>query len=118
MDILVIKIFDRLKRKYEKIFTPREPVVIYETLIPWRGRLIFEQYIANKAHKYAIKLFKLCSNTAYTWAMKIYSGRSADGVRETALAHDVRLQLAEKLFYQGRTLYTDHFYTSYELAIL
>ena len=50
--------------------------------------------------------------------MKIYSGRSADGVRETALAHDVRLQLAEKLLYQGRTLYIDHFYTSYELAIL
>ncbi|KOC58679.1 hypothetical protein WH47_08076 [Habropoda laboriosa] len=73
--------------------------------IPWRGRLIFKQYIPNKAHKYGIKLFKLCSNEGYTWAMKIYSGRSADGIRETGLAGNVCLQLAEKLFYQGRTLY-------------
>lgn len=49
--------------------------------------------------------------------MKIYSGRSADGIRETKLAHNVCLQLAEKLFYQGRILYIDNFYTSYELAI-
>lgn len=49
--------------------------------------------------------------------MKIYSGKSADSVRETGLAHNVCLQLAEKLFYQGRTLYIDNFYTSYELAI-
>ena len=43
--------------------------------------------------------------------MKIYSGRSVDGVRETELAHNVCLKLAEKLFYQGRTLYIDNFYT-------
>ena len=49
--------------------------------------------------------------------MKIYSGRSVDGVRETELAHNVCLKLAEKLFYQGRTLYIDNFYTNYDLAI-
>ena len=37
--------------------------------------------------------------------MKIYSDRSADDNRETELAHNVYLQLAEKLFYQDRTLY-------------
>lgn len=48
--------------------------------------------------------------------MKIYSDRSADDNRETELAHNVYLQLAEKLFYQDRTLYIyiDNFYTSYE----
>nr|XP_023028740.1 piggyBac transposable element-derived protein 4-like [Leptinotarsa decemlineata] len=40
---------------------PDEDIVIDETLIPWRGRLIFRQDIPNKAHKYGIKLFKLCS---------------------------------------------------------
>ena len=48
-------------------------------------------------------------------AIKIYFDRSADGVRETGLSHTV--QLAEKLFYQGQTLYIDNFYTSYDLAI-
>jgi len=95
-------LFDKLEGKYQKIFTPGEHIVIDETLIPWRGRLIFRQYIPNKAHKYGIKLFKLCSSTGYTWAMKIYSGKSADGIRETGLAHNVCLQLAEKLFHQGQ----------------
>ncbi|XP_015437540.1 PREDICTED: piggyBac transposable element-derived protein 4-like [Dufourea novaeangliae] len=110
-------LFDKLEEKYQEILTPGEHIVIDETLIPWRGRLIFRQYIPNKAHKYGIKLFKLCSDTGYTWAMKIYSGKSADGIRETGLAHNVCLELAEKLFHQGRTLYIDNFYTSYELAI-
>lgn len=38
--------------------------------------------------------------------MKIYSDKSADNVRETELTHNI-YQLAEKLFYQERTLYID-----------
>jgi len=59
-------LFDKLEGKYQKIFTSGEHIVIDETLIPWRGRLIFRQHIPNKAHKYGIKLFKLCSSTGYT----------------------------------------------------
>ena len=113
----VLPLFDKLQRKYQEIFTPEENIVIDETLIPWRGRLIFKQYIPNKAHKYGIKLFKLCSSEGYTWSMKIYSRKSAEGIRETGLAHNVCLELADKLFNKGRTLYIDNFYTSYELAI-
>ena len=110
-------VFDKLERTYPKIFTPGKHIVIDKTLIPWRERLIFKQYIPNKAHKYGIKLFKICFGTGYTWTMKIYSGRSADSVKETGLAHNVYLQVAEKLFDQERTLYIDNFYMSYELAI-
>lgn len=113
----ILPFFNKLVGKYQEAYTPGEDIVIDETLIPWRGRLIFKQYIPNKAHKYGIKLFKLCSSEGYTWAMKMYSGKSAEGIRETGLAHNVCLQLAEKLFDQGRTLYIDNFYTSYELAI-
>jgi hypothetical protein len=110
-------LFDKLVKKYQEVYTPGEDIVIDETLVPWRGRLIFKQYIPNKAHKYGIKLFKLCSNEGYTWGMKIYSGKAADGIRETGLAHNVCLVLAEKLLGEGRTLFIDNFYTSYELAI-
>lgn len=113
----ILQLFDKLQKKYQETFTPGENIVIDKTLIPWRGRLIFKQYIPDKAHKYGIKLFKLCSSEGYTWSMKIYSGKSADGIKETGLAHNVYLQLADKLFHQGRTLYIYNFYTSYELAI-
>ncbi|KAJ8883557.1 hypothetical protein PR048_015401, partial [Dryococelus australis] len=51
----------------QEIFYPGENFVIDETLIPWSGRLVFRQWIPNKAHKYGIKLFKLCSNEGKKW---------------------------------------------------
>ena len=113
----IINLMDKLQEKYQKVYTPGENIVIDETLIPWRGRLILRQYIPSKAHKYGIKMFKLCSSEGFTRASKIYSGKSSEGIRETGLAHNVCIKLAEKLFEKGRTLYVDNFYTSYELAL-
>ena len=108
---------DMLQRKFQEFMYPDEDIVIDETLVPWRGRLIFRQYIPNKAHRYGIKLFKLCSINGYTWSLKIYSGKSATGQREVGLAKNVCHELCGRLLNQGRTLYVDNFYTSYELAI-
>lgn len=105
-----------LQRKCQELFYPGEEIVVDETLVPWRGRLIFRQYIPNKAHRYGIKLFKLCSSDGYTWAFKIYSGKPATGEREVGLAEKVCLELCAQLLDEGRTLYVDNFYTSYELA--
>lgn len=45
---------------------PGKEVVIDESMVPWRGRLIFRQYIPNKTHKYGIKNYKLCMPNGYT----------------------------------------------------
>ena len=47
----------------------------------------------------------------------LFGYTSAEGIRETGLAHNVCLELANKLFNKRRTLYINNFYTSYELAI-
>ena len=109
-------LLDVLEQNLKGMFCPGEDIVIDETLIPWRGRLIFRQYIPNKAHRYGIKLFKLCSVNGYTWGLKVYLRRSVTGERQVGLAKNICLNLAEQLLYQGRTLYIDNFYTSYELA--
>lgn len=106
----------KLKENYQNLYTPGQDFVIDESLVPWRGRLIFKQYIPNKTHKYGIKLFKLCSLEGYTWNIKIYSGKSATGEVEKNLAEKVCMELSEKLLNEGRTLFIDNFYTSYNLA--
>lgn len=106
-------LIDILQNKFQSLFYPGEDIVIDETLVPWRGRLIFRQYIPNKGHKYGIKLFKLCSVDGYTWALEVYGGKSATGQREVGLATNVCLRLCQKLLYQGRTLYIYNFYTSF-----
>ena len=59
-------VIDILESNFKNMFCPEKDIVIDETLIPWRGRLIFRQYIPNKAHRYGIKMFKLCSVDGYT----------------------------------------------------
>ena len=73
-------LFNKLQEKHQEIFTPGENIVIDETLISWRERLV---YISNKAHKYGIKLFKPCSLEGCTWSMRIYCGKSSNGIGET-----------------------------------
>lgn len=105
-----------LQESFHNVLLPGEDVVIDETLVPWRGRLVFRQYIPNKAHKYGIKLFKLCSNAGYTYSFQVYTGMSQTGEREKNLAQNVCLKLMEGLLNKGRTLYVDNFYTTHSLA--
>lgn len=110
-------LIDILEKKYKEILYPGEDFVIDETLVPWRGRLIFRQYIPNKAHKYGIKLFKLCSTEGYTWASKIYSGKSEVYSKKVGLGRSICEELLRDLLNQGRTLFVDNFYPSYELGL-
>ena len=112
----ILPLIDILESNFKNMFCPEKDIVIDETLIPWRGRLIFRQYIPNKAHRYGIKMFKLCSVDGYTWDFRIYASKSATGQREIGLAQKVCLELAKDLLNEGRTLYVDNFYTSYKLA--
>ena len=107
---------DMLQKNFQSLFCPEEDAVIDETLVPWRGRLTFRQYIPNKMHRYGVKLFKLCSMVGYTWGLKVYSGKSQTGEREIGLAKNVCIELKKDLIGQGRTLYVNNFFTSYELA--
>lgn len=61
--------------KFHKMYDPDESVCIDETMVPFRDRLGFRQYIPGKRHKYGIKLFKLCMKGGYTWHIKVYSGK-------------------------------------------
>lgn len=84
-----------------------------ESMVPFRGRLSFCQYIPSKAHSYGIKLFKLCDSQGYTYAVEIYAGKRDVKI---GLAADVVLRLCEPYLNQGRTVCTDNFYTSLPLA--
>lgn len=43
-------------------YVPNKNICIDESMLLWRGRLYFRQYIKNKKHKYGIKLYELCES--------------------------------------------------------
>ncbi|KAG5883488.1 hypothetical protein JTB14_013132 [Gonioctena quinquepunctata] len=71
-------VLDMLNNSFQQTYTMRQEMVIDESMIPWRGRLKFRQYIPTKSHKYGVKLFKLCSPSGYTWKCQIYTGRTEE----------------------------------------
>ena len=46
---------DLLNDKFQTLYSPQKDICVDETLVPWKGRLSFRQYIPIKPHKYGIK---------------------------------------------------------------
>ncbi|CAH1965776.1 unnamed protein product [Acanthoscelides obtectus] len=107
---LVNKLLDR----FQMIIKPGSDVCIDETLVPFRGRLRFRQYIKNKKNKFGIKLYKLCTTGRYTFNLKIYCGLDNSGGGNAS--SNVVMSLMSELLDTGRILYTDNYYTSVSLA--
>lgn len=50
---------DHFNNKMNTIYCPGKELSLDESMVLWRGRLLFRQYIKNKRHKYGIKLYVL-----------------------------------------------------------
>lgn len=57
----------KMVHNFQNIMEPEEIMAVDETMVPFRGRLKFKQYIPGKTHKYGVKLFKLCGVNGYTY---------------------------------------------------
>lgn len=69
---------DLLIQKFTNVYKPGPVLTVDESLIPFKGRLIFRQYMKSKTHRYGIKMFKLCSGSGYTDNLTIYLGKMKD----------------------------------------
>jgi len=105
-------------KTYNDAKIPGENVVIDESMIPFRGRLIFRQYLPNRSSKYGIKLYKLCDSIGYTYKIIIYSGKDSNLSLQTnfSAAGKVVMELMDGYLNEDRTLIVDNFYTSLKLA--
>ncbi len=102
-----------------KVWTAGKDVVIDESMIKYMGRAIaWVQYMPAKPIKHGIKVFCICcAISGIMLAYKIYCGKddkTTDGMMVTLC--DNLLQTAGLTGVQGRTLYTDNYYTSMSLV--
>lgn len=105
-------------RQFQATMSPGESIVVDETMVPWRGRLVFRQYLPAKSHKYVVKVYKICTPEGYTYNLQIYAGKNIPNVSENNRGHtyNVCMDLLEGLLHEGRTLFIDNYYTSVQLC--
>ena len=56
-------LLDHLYEKFQEVYTPNKYISIDESLLLWKGRLSFKQYIPLKRARFGIKTFMLCEDS-------------------------------------------------------
>ena len=104
-----------LVNKFKSVYVPNEHVAVDESMVKFKGRLGFRQYLPSKPIKWGLKVWSLCeSATGYAWNLQVYTGRVA-GQQERGLSYRVVMDLIEDLQGSWMKVYMDNFYTSTEL---
>lgn len=109
---------DKLCPVFESVYTPAQQTAIDESVISFKGRAAFPQYLKGKPHAWGIKAFVLSdSKTGYLQRVYVYFGKETQLVSNDK-PHTVRViqTLVEPYHNKGYDLYVDWFYNSPLLA--
>jgi hypothetical protein len=110
---------DRLCTSFEAAHTPDRHIAVDESVISFKGRVSFRQYLKGKPHPWGVKAYMLCeSKSGYLQRACIYYGRETELIDREDLGQTPRvvLTLVDKLHHKGYDLYVDRYYTSPTLA--
>ncbi|KAM9316151.1 piggyBac transposable element-derived protein 4-like [Gastrophryne carolinensis] len=114
-------LINSLSERFAEVYTPSQNLSIDESLLLFKGRIIFRQYIPSKRARYGIKFYKLCeSSTGYTKFFRIYEGRDTHldppGCPvDLSISGKIVWELMTPLLGRGYHLYVDNFYSSIPL---
>ena len=106
-------VIEHLREKFRTTFFPDRSISIDESLLLWKGRLGWKQYIPKKRSRFGIKTYELCdSKTGYLWNFIVYTGKSVvDTVSDLSVSSQVVIDLMAGLLDKGYCVVTDNFYT-------
>ncbi|XP_064868624.1 piggyBac transposable element-derived protein 4-like [Oncorhynchus nerka] len=104
-----------LTSAFGRVFVPYKDLCIDESLMLWKGRLAFRQYIPSKRHRFGVKFFVMCDvKTGFVQDIIVYTGSTTDIKHYDGLGVSgsvVMTMLAPHLG-KGHTLYVDNWYSS------
>ena len=101
---------------------PSPNLSVDETMVGFRGRFGAKQYITNKPTKDGVKAFTLVdSKNGYILKILLYTGGDTLDNSDSQQCHlpqpaRIVLTLSNDYLDQGRTIFTDRYYTSIPLA--
>lgn len=109
-------IIENFNNTMESIYYPTKHLSLDESMVLWRGRLIFRQYIKNKRHKYGIKLYILAEPNGTILKVHVYTS-TLDETAGKGHTEKIVKKLLEGKLNAGHAVYMDNYYNSYDLAV-
>lgn len=107
-------IIDRLQSKFSTALIPGKKLCIDESIVLWKDRLKFKQYISLKRNRFGIKLFELVDcETGFILGFIVYTGANTDYQKfDLGVTGDIVAYFLQPYFYKGHVVYIDNWYTS------
>ena len=106
-------------KNFQSCYTPTENLSIDDSMIGFKGRLAFLQYMPKKPQKWGIKAWVLADTAnGYVWYWKLYTGKEEDiPASNIGLAHRVVKDFLDddRLRTKGYCVFMDNFYSSPDL---
>ena len=113
--IKVRKLLDLLLRRLSEVYNPERNLAVDETLLEFKGKTYFRQFIPIKPCRFGINCFTLAeSSSGYVLVSKIYTGKG-QGVQGRDLGRRVVMDLMEKFLDKGYVLFMANYYSSVPL---
>ncbi|PFX34730.1 PiggyBac transposable element-derived protein 1 [Stylophora pistillata] len=101
--------------RFLAVYNPERKLSIDETLIKFKGKIYFRQFIPIKPGGFGIKCFTLAEvSSGYGLVSKVYTGKE-NGVVQTDLGRRAVMGLMQSFLDKGHTHYMDNYYTSVPL---
>lgn len=115
-------VFENINKKCSSLYIPERDVTLDESLMLYKGRLSWRQYLPLKRARFGVKYFCLCeSKSGYLFSSIIYTGKGtiiSPQFQNLSISSQIVMALMEPLLNMGYCLTIDNYYTSLNLADL
>jgi len=112
-------VMNLLRRRFATVFAPGRDLCVDESLLLFKGRLAFKQFIRTKRARFGIKIFELCTHNGILLDFAVYHGqfsRELDADQDMLISERIPVSLMKQFLDQGHRLFLDNYYTSPKLV--
>jgi len=114
-------IISMLRHNCASVCIPGRDLCVDESLVLYKGRLAFKQFIRTKRARFGIKLFELCTSSGILLDFLVYHGRMRCELVNIPghvflFSEQIPLTLMGQYLDKGHRLFIDNYYTSPVLA--
>ena len=114
-------LLNMIRERLVAVYYPKRELCVDESLIPFKGRISFKQFIRNKRARFGVKMYELTTDRGILLNTFIYVGNTNTDL-DTTLGADmltterIPLSLMREYLDKGHCLFIDNFYTTPRLA--
>lgn len=109
------QVLKELKISFKQYMCPYQNICIDESLLLFKGRLLFRQFIRTKASRFGIKIFVMADcKTGFVLDVIIYTGKQTEIEKNNyiGISGNVVVTMLGPYLELGHTLYIDNWYSS------